>query len=173
MVLIVILATALVSLVASYAYLAAGAAWPDTPPGGWRRGAPRRRGAGRGRAGRSARATRSLSADGVRRRRAALAAALGLHAVCVAARAHAAYRETGVTPETSAYGSIVLALFLFQWLVAGLALAMLGTAALWAWLAPADVRGHATLVNAALVAYFALGAALVVLATIYLGPLLA
>ncbi len=84
-----------------------------------------------------------------------------------------AYGETGVTPETSAYGSIVLALFLFQWIGGGVALAMLGTSALWAWLAPADLRGHATLVNAALVAYFALGAALVVLATISLGPFLA
>ena len=55
----------------------------------------------------------------------------------------------------------------------GLVLAMLGTAAVWAWLAPADVRGHATLVNAALVAYFALASALVVFATTYLGPRLA
>jgi hypothetical protein len=38
-----------------------------------------------------------------------------------------------------------------------------------AWLAPADIRGHVTLVNAALVAHFGLGSALVVLATIYCG----
>jgi hypothetical protein len=50
---------------------------------------------------------------------------------------------------------------------------MLGSAALWAWRAPADLRGHAVLVNAALVAYFALAAVLVGLATTYLGPLLA
>jgi hypothetical protein len=48
---------------------------------------------------------------------------------------------------------------------------MLGTAALWAWRAPADVRGHATLVNAALVVHFALGSAVLVRATTYLGPL--
>ena len=98
-------------------------------------------------------------------------AALCLHIVFLALEVRA-YGSSGVSPETSAYGSIVLVLFLFQWLGGGLALVMLGTAALWAWLAPADVRGHATLVNAALVAYFGLGAALMALATIYLGPLL-
>ena len=171
MVLILILATALVTLVASYAYLAAGAPWPDRSPGG---GAA----AGLGclalaaAVGGVRRATRSLGAPGVRGRRTALAVALGLGAVSVGLGLMG-YREAGVAPATSAYGSIVLALFSFQWLVTGLVLAMLGVAALWAWRAPADVRGHATLVNAALVTYFALGSALVVLATIYLGPRLA
>ena len=168
MVLILILATALVTLVASYAYLAAGAAWPSLSPGG---------GAAAGLAclalaaavGGVWWATRSLGAHGARSRRAALAIALGLGAVSVGLGLMG-YREAGVTPATSAYGSIVLALFLFQWLVMGLVLAMLGVAALWAWRAPSDVRGHATLVNAALVTYFALGSALVVVATIYLGP---
>ena len=171
MVLILILATALVTLVASYAYLAAGAPWPDRSPGG---GAA----AGLGCLALAAavwgvpaghaepRCARRAGAP------AALAVALGLGAVSVGLGLMG-YREAGVTPATSAYGSIVLALFLFQWLVTGLVLAMLGVAALWAWRAPADVRGHATLVNAALVTYFALGSALVVLATIYLGPRLA
>jgi hypothetical protein len=95
------------------------------------------------------------------------ALALVLHAGFIGV-AVAGFLGTGVIPEASAYGSIVLGLFLFQWLVVGLALAMLGIAASWAWLAPADIRGHATLVNAALVAHFAPGSALVVLATIYL-----
>jgi cytochrome c oxidase subunit I+III len=170
-VLIVILATALVSLVGSYVYLAAGADWPRTPPGGLVAGAlgavALATACGAIRA-----AARSLHRDGIRRRRAALAAALCLHLAFIALGVRA-YGDAGVTPETSAHGSIVLALFLFEWIVGVLALAMLGTATLWASVRPADVRGHAVLVNAALVAYFALGAALVVLATITLGPLVA
>jgi cytochrome c oxidase subunit I+III len=166
-VLVVILATALASLVASYAYLAAGAAWPRTPPGGL---AATVLGCLALAAASAAihRATRRLGADGARGRRAALDLALVLHAGFIGV-AVAGFRGTGVIPEASAYGSIILALFLFQWLVVGLALAMVGIAASWAWLAPADIRGHATLVNAALVAHFALGSGLVVLATIYLG----
>jgi hypothetical protein len=168
-VLIVILATALVTLVASYAYLAAGAAWPDVPPGGLL-AAIAGAGALAVAVGAVRRATRSLGANGLRRRRMALGAALCLQAVSIGL-ALRAYADSGVAPESSAYGSIVLALFLFEWLVGGLALAMLGTAALWAWRAPADVRGHATLVNAALVVHFALGSAVLVRATTYLGPL--
>ncbi len=169
-VLIVILATALATLLASYAYLAAGAVWPGASPGG-------ARAAGLGLAalaagcGAARTAARSLGATRVGRRRLALGVAAGLHVAFVALGA-VAYGDTGVTPETSAYGSIVLALFLFEWLVAGLALTMLGTAALWAWRAPADLRGHAVLVNATLVAWFTLVTALLGLATTYLGPVL-
>jgi cytochrome c oxidase subunit I+III len=171
MVLLLILATALATLVASYAYLGAGAGWPRTPPGG---GGAAALGclALAGTVGVVRWAVRGLGAERSGRRRAALAVALCL-SLSFVGLASVAYRDTGVTPDTSAYGSIVLALFLFQWLVMALVLAMLGVAALWAWRAPADVRGHAALVNAALVTYFAVGAALVVFATIYLGPRLA
>jgi cytochrome c oxidase subunit I+III len=170
LVLLVILATALASLVASYAYLATDAAWPG-PPGG---AVAAILGVAAVAAGCGALrlATRSLSAARVGRRRAALVAALSLHIAFVALD-RAAYGASGVAPETSAHGSMVLALFLFAWLVGGLVLAMLGTAALWAWRAPTDVRGHAILVNTALVAYFGLVTALTVLVTTYLGPVLA
>ena len=167
-VLLAILGTALASLVASYAYLAAGASWPSTPPGG---AAATVLGCVALVAASAVihRASRSLGTDGTRRRRAALVLGFSLH-VAFVGLAVAAFRATGVTPESSAYGSIVLALFLFQWLAGGLTLVMLGTAVSWAILAPADIRGHATLVNAALVSHFALGAALIVFATIHLGP---
>ena len=172
MVLILILATALVTLVASYAYLAAGAPWPDRSPGG---GAA----AGLGclalaaAVGGVRRATRSLGAPGVRgaagRRspsRSAWAPSPSGWGSWGTARPVSRRRRAPTARSCSRSSS-------FQWLVTGLVLAMLGVAALWAWRAPADVRGHATLVNAALVTYFALGSALVVLATIYLGPRLA
>jgi cytochrome c oxidase subunit I+III len=168
MVLILILATALATLVASYAYLAAGAAWPETSPKGG--GTAILGGLALVLAAGGARvAAQRLGAEGARARRFALAGALGLGALSVGLGL-VGYGEAGVTPAASAYGSIVLALYLFQWLVTGLVLVMLGVAALWAWRAPNDVRGHAALVNAALAAYFALGSGLVVLATIYLGP---
>jgi hypothetical protein len=64
----------------------------------------------------------------------------------------------------------VLALFGYQWLVVGLALAMLVLAQLWAWLAPRDPRGHAVLFNTALVIAFGAVSGLIVLGTIYLSP---
>ena len=75
--------------------------------------------------------------------------------------------EQAACPRRTRRGAV---LFLFQWLVGGLVLMLLGIAVSWALLAPADVRGHATLVSASLVSQFALGAALIVFATIHLGP---
>src|SRR4029453_18630817 len=102
----VILATALASLVASYAYLAAGAAWPRTPPGGL--GATVLGCVALAAASAAIhRATRRFGADGARGRRAALALALVLHAGFIGV-AVAGFLGTGVIPEASAYGSIVL-----------------------------------------------------------------
>ena len=139
-------------------------------PAGWRGGnRPWLRGAGprpaRSSTAPAAASARTARGDAERR----LSSGISLD-VAFVGLAVAAFRATGVTPESSAYGSIVLALFLFQWLAGGLTLVMLGTAVSWAILAPADIRGHATLVNAALVSHFALGAALIVFATIHLGP---
>jgi hypothetical protein len=170
-VLILILATALVTLVASYAYLAAGAPWPDQSPGGGGLAVLACL-ALAGAAGAVRWATRTLGREGVWSRRVGMAVAL-VSGVAFVALTAGTYGATDAVPSASAHGSIVLALFLFQWVVSGLVLAMLGVAALWAWRAPADVRGHATLVNAALATYFALGSALVVVTTVYFGPRLA
>jgi hypothetical protein len=64
----------------------------------------------------------------------------------------------------------VLGLLGFQWLVAGLLLVMLAIAQLWAWLAPADPRGHGVLANTSLVGHFTLVSWLIVAATLYLTP---
>jgi hypothetical protein len=47
---------------------------------------------------------------------------------------------------------------------------MLALAQLWAWLAPADARGHAVAINASLVGHFSAVSWLVVAATVYLVP---
>ena len=167
-VLVLVLATALVTLVACYVYLGDGTlAWaPDVP-------AP----------GRALLATALLLAGmpaigvatlGARRGaawlcRLALGATTARGAVA-SALGTAAYRALGVAPHETAYGSIVVSLLGYQGLVVGLVLAMLVLAQLWAWLAPRDPRGHAVVYNTALVSAFAGCSAVVVFATVYLAP---
>jgi cytochrome c oxidase subunit I+III len=83
------------------------------------------------------------------------------------------FLASGISATEHAYGSIVLALLGFQWVVVVLLLVMLGIAQLWAWVRPGDPRGHAVVLNASLVSYFVLASWLVVVATIYLSPRLA
>ena len=167
-VLILVLVTALVTLVASYVYLGDGTlAWSPTVPDLW----PGLLSTGLFLA---CAATVGIAALSVRRqatwtRRLTLAATMALGAVSIAAGV-VAYRALGVTPHETAYGSIVVALLGYQWLVAGLAVAMLVLAQLWAWLAPRDPRGHAVTFNTALVIAFGVLNALVVFATVYLTP---
>jgi cytochrome c oxidase subunit I+III len=82
-----------------------------------------------------------------------------------------AFAGLGLTPRESAYGSIVLALFGFQWLVVLALLFMQLLALVWAGLAD-DPRGHAIAENTALVTWFAVVSWVIVAATVYLGPLL-
>jgi hypothetical protein len=78
-----------------------------------------------------------------------------------------AYIEFGVIPETSAYGSVIVALIGFQILLALLITALALAALLWAVAAPGDVRGHAIIHNLSLIGYFGAASALLVMAVIY------
>jgi cytochrome c oxidase subunit I+III len=171
LVLLLVLATALASLVASYFYLggpAGGAGRPGTARPGLLvaatacalaaalvvRGA--RRAAERGRTA---------------RRRLAVVGGIGLHVAFVALTAlDAAGRQ--LTPATSAYGSIFLGLLGFQWLAVLIALAMLAVGLAWALVRPTDPRGLAPVWNASLLTAFLAASWLGVAATLYLSPLL-
>jgi hypothetical protein len=167
-ILVLVLATALVTLVASYVYLGDGTlAWaPRVPAPGTALLATALALAAIPAIGL---AVLSIRWDAVWTRRLALGATTGAGALSVALGV-LAYRAMGLAPHETAYGSIVAALLGYQWLVGGLALAMLVLAQLWAWLAPRDPRGHAVVANTALVTAFAGFSALVVFATVYLAP---
>jgi cytochrome c oxidase subunit I+III len=167
-VLLLVLATALATLVASYVYLGDGAR-------AWAPAAPDLR--------LPALATALLAAAGaavaigvvaLRRARTgwcrlgfAAATALG---VAFIATTVMTCRAAGIVAHEGAYGSIVLGLLGFQWLVVTLAVVMLGMAQLWAWLAPRDPRGHGVALNTALVLGFCVVSWLVVFATVFVGP---
>jgi hypothetical protein len=82
-----------------------------------------------------------------------------------------AFAGLGVSPRENAYGSIVLALFGFQWVVVLALLFMQLLALVWALLAD-DPRGHTIAGNTALLTWFAVASWVIVAATVYLGPLL-
>jgi cytochrome c oxidase subunit I+III len=166
-VLVMVLATALATLLASYVYLAGGS---EVRPA-----VPARlpldlvaTGAQLVAAAVLWWGSRGLSTPG-RSARLALTPAWLLLAIALVVSVWA-WRAGAPSPTESAYGSIVLALAGFQWLVAGLVLVMLSLAQLWAWRAPTDARGHGVLLNTALVSAFAAASALVVTATTHLGP---
>jgi cytochrome c oxidase subunit I+III len=166
-VLVLVLATGLATLLASYVYLVAGAEAPPPMPTGL---APDLAAT----AAQVAAAamlwwgSRGWSAAG---RSARLALALAWLSFVVALVLSVwTWRTGGPSPTESASGSIVLALAGFQWLVVGLVLVMLSLALLWAWRAPTDPRGHAVLLNAALVSAFAAASAAVVTVATHLGP---
>ena len=167
-VLVLVLATALVSLVASYFYLGDGAlGWaPVSPPLG---GPAVATGLLLLASGAMVRAGSTIRSARVGRRRFALAATSSL-AIAFGALTVRSYCGMGIPPDESAYGSILLGLLGFQWLVVGLLLVMLGLAQLWAWLSPKDPRGHAVLLNSSLVSHFTVGSWLVVAVTLFLSP---
>jgi cytochrome c oxidase subunit I+III len=167
-VLVLVLATALVTLVASYVYLGDGTlAWaPHVPPAGL---ALASSAVSLAAALASGVAVLSIARGATWTRRLALLAAMAGGAASTVLGV-LAYRALDVAPHETAYGSIVVALFGYQWLVTGLTLAMLILAQLWAWLAPRDPRGHAVVFNSALVLAFGAVSAVIVLATIYLSP---
>jgi cytochrome c oxidase subunit I+III len=168
-VMVLILATALVTLLASYVYLGGGTfAEGATLPGPLR---PILIGTATGTligaAAAMALAVRSVARGAVRLRRLALGATATLTAASLALSIWA-YHASGIASREGAYGSIVLGLLGFEWSVMVLLLAMLLIAQLWAWWRPVDPRGHAVLLNASLVAYFALLSWIIVLATLSL-----
>jgi cytochrome c oxidase subunit I+III len=167
-VLVLALAVALATLLASYVYLVSGSETPLAIPT-----APLRDLCATGGqvAASGILAWWSYGLPGAHRRYARIALALAwLLIVGALVLSLSAWYAGGPPPTRSAYGSIVLALAGFQWLVAALVLVMLGLAQLWAWLAPADPRGHGVLLNTALVGVFAAGSAVVVTATTHLVP---
>jgi cytochrome c oxidase subunit I+III len=82
------------------------------------------------------------------------------------------FSNLGIRPKESAYASIVFGLYGFQWLVLLVLLVMQAVAALWALLAPGDPRGHAVALNTTLIGYFSVASWAIIGATLYLGPLL-
>jgi cytochrome c oxidase subunit I+III len=167
-VLVLALAIALATLLASYVYLVSGSETPPTTPT-----APLRDLAATAAqvAASAVLAWWGYGLPGTHRRRARTALALAWLLIVIAlVLSLSAWSAGGPPPTGSAYGSIVLALAGFQWLVAGLVLVMLSLAQLWAWLAPADPRGHGVLINTALVGGFAAASTAVVTVTTYLGP---
>ena len=167
-VLVLVLATALATLLASYAYLVGGE--PAPRPGGGMTAVMASLALGL-----AAVATRGTTSAANRRGRwaprLALGAATAAHGAALALTV-AAFLASDVTAARDARDSIVFGLLGFQWIVTVLALVMLGVAQLWAWRAPGDVRGAAVALNAALISYFAATSGLVVLVTIYLAPAL-
>ncbi|MEX2284261.1 MAG: cbb3-type cytochrome c oxidase subunit I, partial [Gemmatimonadota bacterium] len=73
-------------------------------------------------------------------------------------------------PQTVALDSALAALLGFQMLIALILFAMVLGALAWAVMRPSDVRGHAVAWNASLIAYFAAGSSMIVVFTGYVLP---
>lgn len=169
LVLILILATALASLVASYFYLGEGPVphWPPVLPELLR---PTLATAVIVAAGASTwLAGRTVRTGDVAGRRAGLAITF-LLMLTFGWLTATAYGQSGISPQAAAYGSAFVGLLGLEWLVLLLVVGMLIVAQLWAWLDPVDPRGHATTLNAGLVSYFAVASWIVVFITLYLTP---
>jgi hypothetical protein len=80
------------------------------------------------------------------------------------------YHETTYTRAIDAEGSFFYVLIMFQLVVTLIHLMLVAAAQLWAWRAPSDPRGLAPAANAALVGYFLVGSSAIVCATLYLSP---
>jgi cytochrome c oxidase subunit I+III len=81
-----------------------------------------------------------------------------------------AFSNAPLAPRESAYASVVAALLGFSWCVAALTLAMLATVLAWAWRAAGDPRGVGVALNATLVTHFSAASALIAFVTIYVTP---
>jgi cytochrome c oxidase subunit I+III len=78
-----------------------------------------------------------------------------------------AYHETAHTRSVDALGSFFYIMLLFQGIVTGMHALWTGVAQLWAWIAPTDLRGLSPARNVALVSYFLVLSWCVVVATMY------
>jgi cytochrome c oxidase subunit I+III len=81
-----------------------------------------------------------------------------------------AWLDSGLAPASDGRHSAFLGVAGFQGIVAGILIVMLFVALLWAVLRPADGRGHATVWNAGLVYGFAVLSGLITFAALYLAP---
>jgi cytochrome c oxidase subunit I+III len=77
---------------------------------------------------------------------------------------------TTLDPKVSAYASSVLGVLGFQWLVLLILLATVTIGLVWAISQPADGRGHAVVYNTSLLTAFTAASAAVVFAVVYLSP---
>jgi cytochrome c oxidase subunit I+III len=82
----------------------------------------------------------------------------------------ATWRDSGLSPATDGQHSAFLGVAGFQAVLSFIALVMAAVATIWAWLRPADVRGHAVAWNAALVYGFAIVSGVIVFGVLYLVP---
>jgi hypothetical protein len=170
MVFLAVLATALATFLAGYFYLVPDShANPNRPLGiGWRAiAAAILAPAGAAAALLAARRGRTGAAT----RRFALAAAWIIQ-IALLWLTIGDYAGRGYEAAHSAYGSAVLGLYVFQWTVTVVLVAIGVHAQLWAWLRPADPRGVAPAENAASITLFAAACWLLVLGTIHIDPLL-
>ncbi len=168
-VLLLVLATALVSIVASYYYLGEG-------PGSWAAEAPANLlepGLATllwlATAASVAWCVRAIRRNQLRERGLGLATgvALTIASLWLGVRAFA---NAGLDPQYSAYASAFVLMLGFQWLVGLLLLVMLAVALLWSWRKPRDPRGEATVYNSSLVAYFAGISGVIAFVVLYLTP---
>ncbi|HEX2168418.1 MAG TPA: cytochrome c oxidase subunit I [Longimicrobiales bacterium] len=171
-VLLLVLATALATAIASYFYIGPGVAdwYPPRPPvpgfDAW--GSLALTVIGAAAAGwfvnelRRGRRPRSLTPMLV-------VAATSAAALWLLVRA---YGATGVSAAGSAYGSTVMLMLGFQMLLAILLVAMAMTGVLWGLLAPDDPRGEGVAINTSLVTAFTLASAVIVMFIVYATPYL-
>jgi cytochrome c oxidase subunit I+III len=163
--LIVTLATALATMLASYVYVIDGQLG-SVDPGPWH--------------GQALATVAALAASpaawwtagrwpAAARHRLGLLAVAGLLATFVVVSG-LAFGSAPLVPRESAYASVVAALLGFSWCVAALTLAMLLAALAWAWRAPADPRGAAVALNATLVTHFSAVSAAIAFVTIHVTP---
>jgi cytochrome c oxidase subunit I+III len=78
--------------------------------------------------------------------------------------------DSGLTPATDGRHAGFVGVAGFHGIVSAILLVMLAVAVLWCWTRPGDGRGHATAWNAGLVYAFAVVSALITLLTLYLVP---
>ena len=100
---------------------------------------------------------------------------LGVTATLVLAAVHlwllvSTWLDSGLSPSTDGRHSAFVGVAGFHGIVSVVLLVMLAVAAIWAWSRPADGRGHATAWNSALVYGFGVVNVVIVFATLYLAP---
>jgi heme/copper-type cytochrome/quinol oxidase subunit 3 len=169
LVFLAVLATALITIVASYFYLS------DAPVGGASEARPSMiEPALATILSLVAVATASWATRGTRRRfprsvRLGLAATWLLSAAALWLSVRG-FPWTTLDPKVSAYASSVLGVLGFQWLVLLILLATVTIGLVWAISQPGDRRGHAVVHNTSLLTAFTATSAAVVFAVAYLSP---
>jgi heme/copper-type cytochrome/quinol oxidase subunit 3 len=76
----------------------------------------------------------------------------------------------GMDPRASAYDSTFIALLSFEWLQVLVLAVLLAASIAWAWIRPADPRGHSIALISELQGYFVAASWVVIYAVLYLTP---